>query len=65
MNARILPLMFKALVRNKLRLLVTTGCCVIAGLIISFSLVAESSLARVAEGATGSMNLVLTQKDRY
>ena len=65
MAVKIFPLMIKSMFRSRMRLFVTTGCCLIAGLIIGFSLMAEHSLSRVMQDPGDGLNLVLTQKDRY
>ncbi len=65
MSTKIIPLLFKNLFRNKMRLLATAGCCLIAGLIIGFSLMAEHSLGRVMDDPGGGLNLVMTKKDTY
>ena len=65
MPGKLLPLIFKSLLRSKTRLIATTGCCVIAAVIVGFFLSAEHSLSGMLESAGESTNLVMMQKDRY
>ena len=65
MFPKLLPLIVKGLFRSKTRLFATTGCCLVAALIICFFLTAENSLRRVGRSAGDGLNLVMTQKDRY
>lgn len=65
MPGKLLPLIFKSLLRSKTRLAATTGCCLIAAVIVGFFLSAEHSLSGMLESAGESTNLVMAQKDRY
>jgi len=65
MTFKIIPLMTKSLFRSRFRLIATTGCCLIAGLIISFSLMAEHSLGVGMQSSGEGLNLVMAEKDKY
>ena len=65
MPGKLSGLVLKNLFRSRTRLAATTGCCVIAGVIISFFLTAEHSLNSMVRSAGSGVNLVTTQKDRY
>ena len=65
MSGKLFGLVLKNLFRARTRLAATTGCCMIAGVIITFFLTAEHSLNSMMNATGSSMNLVTTQKDRY
>jgi putative ABC transport system permease protein len=65
MKTRLIPLILKNIARHRVRMVVTTGCCLIAGLIVSFALMAEKSLGDAVNNTGEGQNLIMTQKDRY
>ncbi len=65
MQASVLPLILRNMVRSKTRLIATVGCCLIAAAIVGFFGSAESSLDSMLSTAGDSANLVMVQKDRY
>jgi len=65
MAVKLLRMVVKNLFRSRTRLVATTGCCLVSGLIICFLLTAQNSLGRVMRSAGDNQNLVMMQEGRY
>ncbi len=65
MPTKLLPLVLRNLFRSKTRFLATTGCCVIAAVIISFFLTAQHSFTQITEASRSNETLVMSVRDSY
>ena len=65
MLPKLVPLIFKNLIRSRTRFFATIGGCVIAGFVVCFFLAAKSSLAQMLTARTEAATLLVSQKDRW